>query len=93
MRPCWRDISMAIAHAKSSGQDALELPPLRMLFFEERAASFFEMAVDHIPGFDLITERERALVSVFYVDDVELREDLLESARRMGGDEVPAARQ
>jgi hypothetical protein len=84
---------MAIAHAKSSGQDALELPPLRMLFFEERAASFFEMAVDHIPGFDLITERERTLVSVFYVDDVELREDLLESARRMGGDEVPTARQ
>ena len=63
-----------------------------MLFFEESAASFFEMAVDHI-GFDLITERERTLVSVFYVDDVELREDLLESARRMGGDEVPTARQ
>jgi hypothetical protein len=93
MRPCWRDISMAIAHAKNSGQDALELPPLRMLFFEERAASFFEMAVDHILGFDLITERERTLVSVFYVDDLELREDLLESARRMGGDEVPTARQ
>ena len=56
-----------------------------MLFFEESAASFFEMAVDHILGFDLITERERTLVSAFYVDDVELREDLLESARRMGG--------
>jgi hypothetical protein len=93
MRPCWPDISMAIAHAKNSGQDAQELPPLRMLFFEESAASFFEMAVDHILGFDLITERERTLVSVFYVDDVELREDLLESARRMGGDEVPTARQ
>lgn len=64
-----------------------------MLFFEESAASFFEMAVDHILGFDLITERERTLVSVFYVDDVELREDLFESARRMGGDEVPTARQ
>jgi hypothetical protein len=51
------------------------------------------MAVDHFLGFDLITERERTLVSVFYVDDVELREDLLESARRMGGDEVPTARQ
>ena len=63
-----------------------------MLFFEEGAASFFETAVDHILGFDLITERERTLVSVFYVDDVELREDLLESARRMGGDEVPTAR-
>ena len=86
---------MAIAHAKNSGQDAQEPspPPLRMVFFEESAASFFEMAVDHILGFDLITERERTLVSVFYVDDVELREDLLESARRMGGDEVPTARQ
>lgn len=93
MRPCWRDISMAIAHEKNSGRDAQEIPPLRMLFFEESAASFFEMAVDHILGFDLITERERTLVSVFYVDDVELREDLLESARRMGGDEVPTARQ
>jgi hypothetical protein len=86
---------MAIAHAKNSGQDAQEPPPppLRVLFFEESAASSFEMAVDHILGFDLITERERTLVSVFYVDDVELREDLLESARRMGGEEVPTARQ
>jgi hypothetical protein len=56
MRPCWRDISMAIAHARNSGQDAQELPPLHMLFFEESAAPFFEMAVDYILGFDLITE-------------------------------------
>jgi hypothetical protein len=64
-----------------------------MVFFEESAASFFEMAVDHILGFDLITERERTLVSVFYVDDAELRAGLLESARGMGGHEVPIARQ
>jgi len=84
---------MAIAHAKNSGQDALELPPLRMLFFEERAASFFEMAVDHILGFDLITERERTLVIVFYVDDVELREESSRARAKNGGDEVPTARQ
>ena len=47
---------MAIAHARNSGQDAQELPPLHMLFFEESAAPFFEMAVDYILGFDLITE-------------------------------------
>jgi hypothetical protein len=86
---------MAIAHAKNSGQQARqpEPPLLRIVFFEESAASFFEMAVDHFLGFDLVTEREGTHVSVFHVDDVELREDLLASARRMGGDEVPTARQ
>jgi hypothetical protein len=63
-----------------------------MMFFEESAAPFFEMTVDHFLGFELITERERTLVSELCVDD-ELRADLLESVRRMGGHEVPAARQ
>jgi hypothetical protein len=40
-----------------------------------------------------ITKREGVRVDVFYADDFELRADLLESARRMGGDEVPEARQ
>jgi hypothetical protein len=86
---------MAIAHAKNSGQGAQQpdQPWLRIVFFEESAASFFEMAVDHFLGFDLITERECTRVSVFYVDDVELRADLLESAKRMGGNEVPTPRQ
>jgi hypothetical protein len=50
---------MAIAHAKNSGQGAQQpdQPPLRIVFFEENAASFFEMAVDHFLGFDLVTER------------------------------------
>jgi hypothetical protein len=51
------------------------------------------MAVDHFLGFDLITDRECTHVSVFYADDTELRGDLLESARRLGGDEVPVSRQ
>jgi hypothetical protein len=51
------------------------------------------MAVDHFLGFDLVTEREFTRVSVFYVNEIELRADLLESARRMGGHEVPTARQ
>jgi hypothetical protein len=86
---------MAIAHAKNDGQDAREPwpPPLRIVFFEESAASFFEMAVDHFLGFDRITERECTHVSVFYADDTELRADLLESARRLGGNEVPESRQ
>jgi hypothetical protein len=71
---------MAIAHTKNSGQAAQQpdQPPLRIVFFEESAASFFEMAVDHFLGFDLVTEREFTRV---------------ESARRMGGHEVPTARQ
>jgi hypothetical protein len=86
---------MAIAHAKNSGQGAQQpdQPPLRILFFEESAALFFEMAVDHFLGFDLVIERECTRVSVFYVDEMELRADLLESAIRMGGHEVPTARQ
>jgi hypothetical protein len=86
---------MAIAHARNNGRDAREPwpPPLRIVFFEESAASFFEMAVDHFLGFDLITDRECTHVSVFYADDTELRADLLESARRLGGDEVPESRQ
>ena len=86
---------MAIAHTKNSGQAAQQpdQPPLRIVFFEESAASFFEMAVDHFRGFDLVTEREFTRVSVFYVNEIELRADLLESARRMGGHEVPTARQ
>jgi hypothetical protein len=81
---------MTIAHAKNSGRGAQqpEHPPLRIVFFEESAASLFEVAVDYFLGFDLITERECTCVSVFYVDDVELRADLLRSARKMGGDEV-----
>jgi hypothetical protein len=67
-------------------------PPLHMAFFSEVAAKFYEMAIDHLLGWDLITERERTLVSVFCVDD-ELRADLLQSARRMGGHEVPTAKQ
>jgi hypothetical protein len=84
---------MTIARAKNNGRGAREPspPPRRTVFFEESAASFFEMAVDHVLGFDLITDRECTHVSVFYADDAELREDLPESARRMGGDEVPAA--
>jgi hypothetical protein len=90
-----RDIWMAIAHAKNNGRDAREPspPPLQIVFFEESAASLFEMAVDHFLGFDLITERECTHVSVFYADDAELRAALLESARRMGGGEVPRTRQ
>jgi hypothetical protein len=86
---------MAIAHAKNNRRDAREPwpPPLRIVFFEESAASFFEMAVDHFLGFDLITDRECTHVSVFYADDTELRSNLLESARRLGGDEVPVSRQ
>ena len=84
---------MAIAHTKNSGQAAQQpdQPPLRIVL--ESAASFFEMAVDHFLGFDLVTEREFTRVSVFYVNEIELRADLLESARRMGGHEVPTARQ
>jgi hypothetical protein len=66
-------------------------PPLYVAFFSEGAAEFYEMAVDHLLGWDLITERDRMLVTIFCADDEELREDLLESARRMGGDEMPAA--
>jgi hypothetical protein len=90
-----RDIWMAIAHEKNNCRDAREPspPPLRIVFFEESAASFFEMAVDHFLGFDLITDRECTHLSVFYADDTELRADLLESARRLGGDEVPESKQ
>ena len=86
---------MAIAHAKDNRRDTREPwpRPLRIVFFEESAASFFEMAVDHFLGFDLITDRECTHVSVFYADDTELRADLLESARRLGGDEVPESKQ
>jgi hypothetical protein len=91
---CWQDNLMAIAREKRDDQDTQQErqpPPLRMVFFEERTASFFEMAVDHLLGFKLITEREHAQVNVFYVDDLELRAALLEAARRMGGQEVPIA--
>ena len=85
---------MAIAHEKNNCRDAREPspPPLRIVFFEESAASFFEMAVDHFLGFDLITERECTRVSVFYASDAELRADLLDAARRIGGEEEPEAR-
>jgi hypothetical protein len=66
-------------------------PPIHVVFFSEGAAEFYEMAIDHLLGWDLITERDRTMVTVFCADDEEMREDLLESARRMGGDEIPAA--
>jgi hypothetical protein len=85
---------MSVARPKRDRQDTQrqqQPPTLRMVFLEERTASFFEMAVDDLLGFKLITEREHARVSVFYADESELREDLLEAARRMGGKEVPVA--
>jgi hypothetical protein len=57
---------------------------MRIVFFEESAASCFEMAVDHFLDFDLTTERECRHVRVLYVDDHELRSDLLESAKKDG---------
>jgi hypothetical protein len=66
-------------------------PPIHVAFFSEGASEFYEMAVDHLLGWDLITERDRMLVTIFCADDEEMREDLLESARRMGGNEIPAA--
>jgi hypothetical protein len=86
---------MAIARARNSGREAWQTSdrPLSILFFAESAAEFYEIAVDYLLGFELITKREGVRVDVFYADDLELRADLLESARRMGGDEVPEARQ
>jgi hypothetical protein len=68
-------------------------PPLHMAFLSEGTAKLYEMAVDHLLGWDLITERHRTLVTIFYADDEELREDLLESAHRMGGHELRFTRQ
>jgi hypothetical protein len=65
--------------------------PLRIAFYSECAAEFYEMAVDHLLGWELITERQCTLVTIFDVDGGMLRQDLLQSARMMGGDEIPAA--
>ena len=51
------------------------------------------MAVDHILGFDLITERDGTFINLFCADDHELRAYLLESAHRMESHNVPLARQ
>lgn len=85
---------MAIARVRSSGRPGRDPPgsPLRVVFFSEGAAEFFETAVDYLLGYELITERDRIQVVVFYVDDDELRTDLVEAARNMGGDELPATR-
>jgi hypothetical protein len=86
---------MTIARVRNRRQDAWEpsRSPLRLAFFHEGAASFFRTAVDHMLGFDLVTACERTIVSVYHVGDAETRADLLESARRMGGHEVPLSRQ
>ena len=86
---------MATAHERNNGRPAPRPcdRPLSIVFFAESAAAFYEAAVNYLLGFELITEREGIRIDVFYADDLELRADLLESARRMGGDEVPKARQ
>ena len=86
---------MAIAREGSSGRacPAPQDPALRIVFFSEGAAEFFDTAVDMLLGWDLITERESTLVTIFDLDDVDVRADLLEAAWRMGGDEIPEAMQ
>jgi hypothetical protein len=63
---------------------------LRIVFFSQGAAEFYETAVDYMLGYELITERNCTQVNVFLADDDELRADLLEAAHRMGGDEASA---
>ena len=85
---------MAIAREGNGGPEAWtpSSAPLRVVFFSEGAAELFETAVDHLLGWDLITERELTQVTIFDLNDEDLRADLAEAALRMGGDEMPNAR-